>query len=190
MTNPQRSCRDANAAGYDGFFADAVARLHIERRYPPKKPSTLATGGVNACARLTNSCVCEEEAHDRQGSQILVRGSRPVAARHRRSRKRRARHAWTERAECRNRSVVRREDHQGRRERRQGNRARQQVREYGRPAGSAGRQQDLLSHWRRHHHRGRARARDRQERRQGGGRRHEPHGSEARHRSRGGSPRW
>jgi 5-aminolevulinate synthase len=33
MTNPQRSCRNANVAGYDGFFADAVARLHNERRY-------------------------------------------------------------------------------------------------------------------------------------------------------------
>jgi 5-aminolevulinate synthase len=33
MTNPQRSFREASAAGYDGFFADAVARLHVERRY-------------------------------------------------------------------------------------------------------------------------------------------------------------
>ena len=33
MTNPQRSFREANAADYDGFFADAVARLHNERRY-------------------------------------------------------------------------------------------------------------------------------------------------------------
>ncbi|MGH6825225.1 5-aminolevulinate synthase [Methyloceanibacter sp.] len=33
MTNPQRSVREVGAAGYDGFFADAVARLHVERRY-------------------------------------------------------------------------------------------------------------------------------------------------------------
>jgi 5-aminolevulinate synthase len=33
MTKPQRSFREASAAGYDGFFADAVARLHVERRY-------------------------------------------------------------------------------------------------------------------------------------------------------------
>jgi 5-aminolevulinate synthase len=33
MTNPQRSFREASVAGYDGFFADAVARLHVERRY-------------------------------------------------------------------------------------------------------------------------------------------------------------
>ena len=48
-----------------------------------------------------------------------------------------------------------------------------------------GRHQSLLSGRRRHDHRGRARPRDRQERRQGGGRRHESHGLEARHRSRG-----
>src|SRR5512144_1291300 len=33
MTNPQRCFREASAASYDGFFADAVARLHVERRY-------------------------------------------------------------------------------------------------------------------------------------------------------------
>jgi 5-aminolevulinate synthase len=33
MTNPQRSFREASAAGYDGFFADALARLRLERRY-------------------------------------------------------------------------------------------------------------------------------------------------------------
>ena len=33
MTNPQRSFREAGAAGYDGFFADALARLRVERRY-------------------------------------------------------------------------------------------------------------------------------------------------------------
>jgi 5-aminolevulinate synthase len=33
MTNPQRSFHEASAAGYDGFFADAVARLRVERRY-------------------------------------------------------------------------------------------------------------------------------------------------------------
>ena len=33
MTNPQRSFREASAAGYDGFFADAIARLQVERRY-------------------------------------------------------------------------------------------------------------------------------------------------------------
>jgi 5-aminolevulinate synthase len=33
MTNPQRSFREASVAGYDGFFADVVARLHVERRY-------------------------------------------------------------------------------------------------------------------------------------------------------------
>jgi 5-aminolevulinate synthase len=33
MTNPQRSFPEASAAGYDGFFADALARLRLERRY-------------------------------------------------------------------------------------------------------------------------------------------------------------
>ena len=33
MTNPQRSFSETSAADYDGFFADAVARLHSERRY-------------------------------------------------------------------------------------------------------------------------------------------------------------
>jgi 5-aminolevulinate synthase len=33
MTNPQRRFREASAAGFDGFFADALARLHVERRY-------------------------------------------------------------------------------------------------------------------------------------------------------------
>jgi 5-aminolevulinate synthase len=33
MTNPQRRFREASAADYDGFFADALARLHVERRY-------------------------------------------------------------------------------------------------------------------------------------------------------------
>jgi 5-aminolevulinate synthase len=33
MTNPQRRFHEASAAGYDGFFADAVARLRVERRY-------------------------------------------------------------------------------------------------------------------------------------------------------------
>jgi 5-aminolevulinate synthase len=33
MTNPQRSFPEASPAGYDGFFADALARLRLERRY-------------------------------------------------------------------------------------------------------------------------------------------------------------
>jgi 5-aminolevulinate synthase len=33
MTNPQRSFPEASAAGYDGFFAEALARLRLERRY-------------------------------------------------------------------------------------------------------------------------------------------------------------
>src|SRR6201988_770194 len=33
MTNPQRSFREAGAPGYNGFFAAALARLHVERRY-------------------------------------------------------------------------------------------------------------------------------------------------------------
>ena len=66
-----------------------------------------------------------------------------------------------------------RQGHQGRRDGRQGDRARRQVREYGRADGARGRLQDLLSGRRRHDHRGRARSCDRQEGRQGGGRRHE-----------------
>ena len=64
-----------------------------------------------------------------------------------------------------------------------------QVREYGRPDGSGGRDQCLLSGRRRHHHGSGAGPHDRQEWRQGGGRGHESDGLEARHRSRGRSGR-
>jgi len=33
MTDPQCNSREAGVASYDGFFADAIARLHVERRY-------------------------------------------------------------------------------------------------------------------------------------------------------------
>ena len=33
MTNPHCNFREARAESFDGFFADAIARLHFERRY-------------------------------------------------------------------------------------------------------------------------------------------------------------
>jgi 5-aminolevulinate synthase len=33
MTNPRWNFREAGPTSYDGFFADAIARLHVERRY-------------------------------------------------------------------------------------------------------------------------------------------------------------
>ena len=75
--------------------------------------------------------------------------------------------------------------HQGRRHRRQGDRARRQVREHGRADGPRGRLEDQRRRRRRHHHRDRACRGDRQGRRQGGCRRHEPDGPQARHRPRG-----
>ncbi len=74
--------------------------------------------------------------------------------------------------------------HQGRRHRRQGDRARGQVREHGRADGARSRLEDQRHRRRRHHHRHRAGPGDRARRRQGGCRRHEPDGPQARHRHR------
>ena len=67
---------------------------------------------------------------------------------------------------------------------------RRQVREYGRQLVHEVADRTSYQAGRRYDHRGRARACDRQERRQGGGRRHEPDGPEARHRSRGRERSW
>ena len=72
--------------------------------------------------------------------------------------------------------------HQGRRHRRQGNRTRGQVREHGRADGPRSRLQDQRRGRRRHHHRHRSGPGDRPRRHEVGCRRHEPDGSEARHR--------
>ena len=72
---------------------------------------------------------------------------------------------------------------------RQGNRAARQVREHGRADGARSRLQDQRRGRRRHHHGNGSGPGDRARRLQVGGRRHEPDGSEARHREGGGSRR-
>ena len=80
--------------------------------------------------------------------------------------------------------VVRRAaDHQGRRDGRQGDRAQRQVREHGRADGARSREQDQRHRRRRHDDGDRSGAGDRARGREGGGRRHEPDGPQARHRS-------
>ncbi len=130
------------------------------------------------------------ETDGRQGHPIWRRRPRQDAARRRRSRQCGEGNARAERPQCRARQVVRRPPHhQGRRHRRQGDRARRQVREHGRPDGARSGLKVGQSGRRRHHDRHTAGPGHRARRRQVSGRRHEPDGSETRHRPRGRSRR-
>jgi hypothetical protein len=78
MTNPQRSFREASVAGYDGFFADAVARLHVERRYRiyqrmigagdvarAARPGAKPGGGFNTSGYISNQASISDKGTER-----------------------------------------------------------------------------------------------------------------------------
>ncbi len=124
-----------------------------------------------------------ENSDGRQRSEIFAGRARAHASRRRYPRQRRPGDARAEGPQCRARQVVgRAAHHQGRRHRRQGDRACRQVREHGRATGARGRLEAELDRRRRHHHRDRDRPGDRQGRGEGGRRRRQPDGRQARHR--------
>ena len=125
----------------------------------------------------------EERRHGSERRQVRRERPRADAARRGHPGRRGEGHARPEGPQRGARQELRRAaDHQGRRDRRQGDRARRQVREHGRADGARGGLEDQRRRRRRHHHRDRAGPGDRPRGRQGGGRRHEPDGPQARHR--------